>query len=77
MVNRYFFHLMDESEILRDTLGVEVAHLAEVESAAIEVIREYRIQEAGREMELRNWKLAVTDSRGETILLLPLFAPES
>lgn len=77
MVNRYFFHLMDESEILRDTLGVEVAHLAEVESAAIEVIREYRIQEAGREMELRSWKLAVTDSRGETILLLPLFAPES
>lgn len=68
---------MDESEFLRDALGVEVDHLAEVESAAIEIIREYRLQEAGRETELCNWKLAVTDSLGEIVLLLPLFAPDS
>ena len=77
MASRYFFHLMDEKEFLGDALGVEVNQLAEVEAAAIEIIREYRIQEAEREYELRNWKLAVTDSEGAIILLLPLFAPES
>jgi hypothetical protein len=77
MASRYFFHLMDEGEFLRDSLGVEVGRLAELESATIEIIREHRIQEAGRELELRNWKLAVTDSHGVIILLLPLFAPKS
>lgn len=77
MVSRYFFHLMDESELLRDSLGVEVDQLVEVESAAIDIIREYRIQEAEREHELRNWKLAVTDGNGTIVLLLPLFASGS
>lgn len=77
MVSRYFFHLMDESEFLGDSLGVVVNQLSEVEAAAIEIIREYRIQEAEREYELRNWKLAVTDAEGAVILLLPLFAPDS
>ena len=77
MASRYFFHLMDESEFLRDSLGVEVNHLSEVEAAAIEITREYRIQEAEREYELRNWKLAVTDSKGAVVLVLPLFAPDS
>jgi hypothetical protein len=77
MASRYFFHLMDESEFLGDSLGVEVNQLSEVEAAAIEIIREYRIQEAEREYELRNWKLAVTDAKGDVILLLPLFAPGS
>lgn len=76
MASRYFFHLMDESEFLGDSLGVEVNHLSEVEAAAIEIIREYRLQEAEREYELRNWKLAVTDAEGDVILLLPLFAPD-
>jgi hypothetical protein len=77
MASRYFFHLMDESEFLRDSLGVEVNQFAEVESVAIAIIHEYRIQEAHREHELRNWKLAVTDAKGDVILLLPLFAPGS
>lgn len=76
MASRYFFHLTDESEFLGDSLGVEVNHLSEVEAAAIEIIREYRLQEAEREHELRNWKLAVTDAEGAVILLLPLFAPD-
>lgn len=77
MADRYFFHLMDENELLRDSLGVEVAQLGEVESAAIEIIHEFRRQEASREHELRKWKLAVTDADGTVIVLLPLFAPES
>lgn len=77
MVSRYFFHLMDERELLRDSLGVEVDQLVEVESAAIDIIREYRIQESEREHELRNWKLAVTDGSGTIVLLLPLFAHRS
>jgi hypothetical protein len=77
MASRYFFHLMDESEFLGDSLGVVVNQLSEVEAAAIEIIREYRIQEADRQDELRNWKLAVTDAEGTVILLLPLFAPDS
>jgi hypothetical protein len=56
---------------------VVVNQLSEVEAAAIEIIREYRIQEADRQDELRNWKLAVTDAEGAVILLLPLFAPDS
>jgi hypothetical protein len=74
---RYFFHLMDENEFLRDSLGVEVGQLAEVESAAIEIIREFRCNEASRQHELRNWKLAVTDSNGTIVVLLPLFASGS
>ena len=77
MASRYFFHLMDESEFLGDSLGVVVNQLSEVEAAAIEIIREYRIQEVEREYELRNWKLAVTDAEGAVILMLPLFAPDS
>lgn len=77
MAERYYFHLMDENEFLRDSLGVECGRLIEVESATIEIIGEFRRQEASRERELRNWKLAVTDSNGTVIVLLPLFAPES
>lgn len=77
MASRYFFHLMDESEFLGDSLGVVVNQLSEVEAAAIEIIHEYRVQEVDREYELRNWKLAVTDAEGAVILLLPLFAPDS
>ena len=62
MAERYYFHLMDENEFLRDSLGVECGRLIEVESAAIEIVGEFRRQEASREHELRNWKLAVTDS---------------
>lgn len=77
MTDRYFFHLTDENEFLRDSLGVEVAHLGEVESAAIEILREFRQQEAHRMHELCHWKLAVTDGDGTIIVLLPLFAPDS
>jgi hypothetical protein len=77
MADRYFFHLMDENELLRDSLGVEVAQLGEVESAAIAIIHEFRRQEASREHELCKWKLAVTDADGTVVLLLPLFAPDS
>jgi hypothetical protein len=77
MADRYYFHLMDESVFLRDSLGVECGRLIEVESAAIEIVGEFRRQEASRENELRYWKLAVTDSSGTVIFLLPLFAPES
>jgi hypothetical protein len=73
---RYFFHLMDEKEILRDTLGVEVEHLTDVEAAAIDIIREFRLQQAGRGRELLGWRLAVTDSGGAVVLLLPLSTSE-
>lgn len=64
---------MDENEFLRDTLGVEVGQLDEVESAAIEMVREFRSQHAQRQQELRNWKLTVTDSDGKMIVVIPLF----
>jgi hypothetical protein len=76
MAHRYYLYLMDAIEFLRDPLGVECGRLNKVESAAIENVGEFRRQEASREHELRNWKLAMTDSSGTMIFLLPLFAPE-
>ena len=73
MAIRYYFHLIDESQILGDPVGVEVGQLAEVESVAIEMVREFRVEEAHRIDELHDWKLAVSDSDGNIVIILPLF----
>ena len=74
MTARYFFHLTDERLILRDAVGIEASDVREIETAAIDIIREFRIEEAGREHELRNWRLLVTDGDGRLIILLAIFA---
>lgn len=71
---RYYFHLMGEDTLIWDSVGVEVAQFAPMEVAAIEIIQEFRREESGREQEFTNWKLAVTDSDGTIVVLLPLFA---
>ena len=73
MPGRYFFHLIAEDRILSDPLGVEVGDFAELEAAALEAIREFRLEEPNREAELRGWRMAVTDSRGTIVVLLPIF----
>ena len=73
MPSRYFFHLIADGRILSDPLGVEVGTFAEAEAAALEAIREFRMEEPNSEVELRGWRLAVTDARGEVVVLLPIF----
>lgn len=73
MTSRYFFHLIADGRILSDPLGVEVGTSADAEAAALEAIDEFRMEEPNRELELRGWSMAVTDARGEIVVLLPIF----
>jgi hypothetical protein len=76
MTIRCHFHLLGRDKFIWDPVGVEVAQLAQAESVAIDIIREFRREELSRERELRDWKLAVTDSEGTIVVVLPLLASD-
>ncbi len=73
---RYFFHLVDSQNVIRDDLGVLATDLAEVHSAAAEIIKEFRAEQARRFPEWKGWRLVVTAESANFALVIPL-APDA
>lgn len=72
MTARYYFHLIDSENIIRDDFGALAIDLAEAHRAAAEIIEEFRSEHAGRNDEWSDWKLVVTDDSSKFALVLPL-----
>ena len=48
MAERYYFHLVDSENIIRDDLGAVATDLADARQAATEIIDEFRREQAHR-----------------------------
>jgi hypothetical protein len=72
MVARYYFHLFDSHDVLRDDFGALAIDLAAAHRAAVEIIEEFKIEQADRYQDWHDWKLVVTDDSAQFALVLPL-----
>ena len=72
MVARYYFHLVDSHDVLRDDFGALAIDLAAAHRAAVEIIEEFKIEQAHRYHDWHDWKLVVTDDSAQFALVLPL-----
>lgn len=72
MAARYYFHLVDRKDVIRDDFGALAIDLADAHRAAAEIIEEFRIEQAHRYHDWHDWKLVVTDDTAQFALILPL-----
>ena len=72
MAARYYFHLVDSHNVIRDDLGALAIDLADAHRAAAEIIEEFKIEQAHRYHDWHDWKLVVTDDSAQFALVLPL-----
>jgi len=72
IVSRYFFHLVDDYDIIPDEVGIEVANLKEAYVEATKAIEEFRQEHSVDAADWEDWRIEVTDAWGDTILTLPL-----
>jgi hypothetical protein len=70
MVTRYYFHLVDSQNVIRDDLGALAIDLADAHRAAAEIIEEFRRERVDGQWQ--DWKLVVTDDSSKFALVLPL-----
>lgn len=69
-MSRFYFHLIDSSNVLRDELGVVADDLAEAHRAAVEVIEELKLEQP--QDDWHDWKLVVIEENSTLSLILPL-----
>jgi len=72
MVTRFYFHLVDGQNVIRDDLGALASDLADAHQGAAEIIEEFRSEQMGQHSQRTDWKLVVTDDTSEFALVLPL-----
>ena len=72
MAARYYFHLVDSHNVIRDDLGALAIDLADAHRAAAEIVEEFKIEQAHRYHDWQDWILVVTDDSAEFALVLPL-----
>jgi hypothetical protein len=68
---RYFFHLEDESGVLRDDIGEEFANTEQAKTLAAQVAREL----ARNRPDCAGRSLLVTDAVGAVLWRVPLLDP--
>jgi hypothetical protein len=72
MAARYYFHLVDTNNVIRDDYGALAVDLADAQRAAEEIIEEFKVEQAHRFEDWIEWKLVVTDDSARFALVLPL-----
>ena len=66
---RYFFHFSDGKQTFTDTIGVELANLAQAKNNAIAQVRELKDSlSEHRIQEWSSWKMIVIDEKKDTAL---------
>ena len=75
MVKRYYFHLVDQYDVIPDEVGIEVANLAQARVEAINAVHEFR-QECVRTAAVSgDWRIEVTDAFGAVAFRIELSGP--
>jgi hypothetical protein len=68
---RYFFHIKDEVETIRDEDGIELHGLDAVRKVATESAREMMSEAVREGHEPNDRAFVVTNQQGETVLTFP------
>jgi hypothetical protein len=72
---RYYFHLVDRREIIRDEEGLEVSDLAVACREAMRAIEEVRRTSPSTAADWKGWRLDVTDAAGTIVFSISLDDP--
>ena len=75
MHSRFYFHLNNGEDMIRDEEGILVSDADAALIAAMEVIQELRAQDAVSAAEWQGWTLEITDEAGRIIESLSLDDP--
>jgi hypothetical protein len=71
MPQRYFFHLVNCTHQIIDSVGVDVSNAARARGEAVAVIEEMK-NEGDLPDDLSGWNLEVRTGTGELVHLIPL-----
>lgn len=71
MPQRYFFHLVNCTHQIIDSVGVDVSNAARARGEAVAVIEEMK-KEGDLPDDLSGWNLEVRTQAGELVHLIPL-----
>jgi hypothetical protein len=77
MHSRFYFHLNNGEDVIRDEEGIPVSDADAALIAAMEVIQELRAQDAMSAEEWQGWRLEITNETGQVIESLSLDDPFS
>jgi hypothetical protein len=77
MHSRFYFHLNNGEDVIRDEEGTLVSDIDAALIAAMEVIQELRAEDAVSAAEWQGWRLEITDEAGRVIESLSLDDPFS
>jgi hypothetical protein len=77
MHSRFYFHLNNGEDVIRDEEGILVSDIDAALIAAMEVIQELRAEDAVSAAEWQGWRLEITDEAGRVIESLSLDDPFS
>ncbi|QFU16710.1 DUF6894 family protein [Microvirga thermotolerans] len=69
---RYYFHLTNGHDAIRDEEGTEVSDPQAALSSAMEAIEELRASDPSYSQDWVGWRLEVVDSSGRLVQSLPL-----
>jgi hypothetical protein len=74
-VARYYFHLANRRDFIRDEDGLELADLAQARTEALKAIEELRQENPVAAMDWAGWRLDVADSSGVVVFSISLDNP--
>jgi hypothetical protein len=69
---RYYFHLVSSMGKIPDSEGVEVASLGHAKTQALMAIEELRSEDDTMDEDWIGWRLEVTDSSGQLMMVFDL-----
>jgi hypothetical protein len=72
---RVYFHLRAKHDTIPDLEGVETANAEEALTAAVEMLREFRQEDAWVARNWTGWTLEATDETGRVLFSLNLDTP--
>jgi uncharacterized protein DUF6894 len=75
MPARYYFHLTNGEEVMRDEDGIEAPDARTALIHAFEAIAELRQDDTAASSEWQGWRLDIIDGSGNLIHSLPLDGP--
>jgi hypothetical protein len=77
MHSRFYFHLNNGDDVIRDEDGILVSDVDAALITAMEVIQELRAEDEVSAAEWQGWRLEITDEAGQVIESLSLDDPLS
>ena len=77
MPSRFYFHLNNGEDVIRDEEGILVSDADAALIAAMEVIQELRAEDAVSATEWQGWRLEITNEAGRIIESFSLDDPLS